>query len=78
MQRPPLLTVPEVAAVLNLSEKSVRRWIAEGRLPSVLVMGSRRVKPETIDDLIAQGEFHGKGRQPKVRRNPVPKEKPGA
>ena len=44
MTRPPqYLRAAEIARLTGLSERTVRRWIASGELPSVKVGGSRLV-----------------------------------
>ncbi len=47
INRHELLTVHEVARVLRCSPRSVRRWLAAGRLPSVQVAGGPRLVPAT-------------------------------
>jgi excisionase family DNA binding protein len=48
----PLHTVTEVAKILNTSEKTVRRLIADGRLRVVRIGSLVRVAPADLDDLI--------------------------
>jgi len=48
-----LLTVPEVAELLRLSPRSVRRLIAEGRLPIVRLGHAIRIRPQDVDALVA-------------------------
>jgi excisionase family DNA binding protein len=48
----PLLTAAEVAKRLNIGLRSVRRMIAEGRLPVVRLGRMVRVRPETLETLI--------------------------
>ena len=46
------LTLQQVAARKNVTVRSVRRWIAEGRLPAHRVGGNLiRVYPEDVDKL---------------------------
>jgi excisionase family DNA binding protein len=47
-----LLTVKEVATRLNVSQKSVRRWIASDVLPAVRFAGSVRVSPEALEKFV--------------------------
>jgi len=49
---PPLHTAAEVAERLNLSVRTIRRMIADGRLPIVRIGGSIRIRPETLAALI--------------------------
>lgn len=39
----PLLTIPEIAALFRVSEKTVRRWIAAGDLPAAKLGGQWRI-----------------------------------
>ena len=47
--RAPLLTAAEVAEILHLSLRSVRRMMADGRLPFVRLGHSVRVRPEALE-----------------------------
>lgn len=53
-----LLTVAEIAVILKLHEQTARKWVREGKIPSIY-MGSRqagyRVKRSTVDRIIAEG-----------------------
>jgi len=56
-----LLTVEEVALALKRGERTVRRWIATGILPSVkLATGGRYVTRETLEDFVRRGERRGR------------------
>jgi excisionase family DNA binding protein len=50
-----LLTVPDVAQRLQVSERAVRRWIAEGRLPAVRLGRAVRIRPADLAQLITTG-----------------------
>jgi len=50
--REPLLTATAVAERLNISLRSVRRMIADGRLPFVRIGRSVRVRLEALEALI--------------------------
>ena len=50
--RAPLLTAAEVAEILHLSLRSVRRMMGDGRLPIVRLGHSVRVRPEALDAMI--------------------------
>jgi excisionase family DNA binding protein len=50
--RRPLLTAAEVAEILNVSLRSVRRLIKDGKLPIVHVGRSVRIRPEALQALI--------------------------
>jgi excisionase family DNA binding protein len=41
-----MLTIKEIASELKVTERTVRRWIAEGKLKSEKIQGIRRIKPE--------------------------------
>jgi excisionase family DNA binding protein len=53
-----LLTVAEVAEILKLHEQTARKWVREGKIPSIY-LGSRqagyRVKRSTINRIAAEG-----------------------
>jgi excisionase family DNA binding protein len=55
----PLLTVPEVAELLRLSPRSIRRLIADGRLPVVCLGHAIRIRPQDVEALVASS---GRGR----------------
>ncbi len=46
------LRAPEIARHLGVSERSVRRWIASGEVPSVKIGGSRLVALEDLGKLL--------------------------
>ncbi|MGE3298558.1 MAG: helix-turn-helix domain-containing protein [Porticoccaceae bacterium] len=50
-----LLTVDDVARRLRVSQRAVRRWIAEGRLPAVHLGRAVRVRPADLARIIAVG-----------------------
>ena len=52
-RRRPLLTVKEVAGILRVSDMTVYRLIHAGDLASFRVGRSIRVKPESLDELLA-------------------------
>jgi excisionase family DNA binding protein len=52
--RTPLLTASEVAAILNISERTVRRMTADGRLAIVRIGRSVRIRPEVLTTLIGE------------------------
>jgi excisionase family DNA binding protein len=47
-----LLTAQEVADLLNLSLRTIRRLIAQERLPVVRIGKAVRIRPETLASLI--------------------------
>lgn len=52
----PLLTADQVAARLNVSVRTVRAWVAAGRLP-VVRLGRRcvRIELHEVERLVAEG-----------------------
>jgi excisionase family DNA binding protein len=50
---PEYLRAREVANLLNLSERTVRRWIADGTVPSAKIGGARLVNVDEIRRLLA-------------------------
>ncbi|MDY0060039.1 MAG: helix-turn-helix domain-containing protein [Myxococcota bacterium] len=53
-----LLTVAEVAELLAVDPESVRKWIRDGRLPSVRISRLRRVPRSAVDRVARQGLPH--------------------
>ena len=51
----PLLTIPDVAARLNVSERTVRAWIAAGRL-AVVRLRPRcvRIEPDEVERMVEE------------------------
>ena len=47
-----LFTIPEVGAVLQVSEKTVRRWIASGELPAAKLGSQWRIRPRDLEDFV--------------------------
>jgi excisionase family DNA binding protein len=48
-----LLTVDDIAEILRVDARTVRRWIADGRLPRAHLGGRVvRVRPEAVLDLV--------------------------
>lgn len=50
-----LLTVPDAAAVLSVSPRSIRKWIASGRLPAVHIARAVRVRRRDVERVVAGG-----------------------
>jgi excisionase family DNA binding protein len=46
MHAPKLLTVREVATILRVKPKTVRKWIAWGQLPATKPIGSKQWRVE--------------------------------
>ena len=51
---PPLLTVPEIAAILRVSCRTVWRMVDDGRLPAVRIGRSVRVHPDAVAALMSK------------------------
>ncbi len=45
----PLLTIKQVAGILQVSEKTVRRWIEVRELPAAKLGGQWRIRPRDLD-----------------------------
>ena len=63
-----LLSIREVAAACQLSEKAVRRAIDDGELPAVKLRSRLRVTPEDFKAWIAASRRGGARRTPPPRR----------
>ena len=53
----PLLDIPAVAAICNVSEKTVRRWIGAQELPAARLGNQWRIRPRDLDDYIRDRLF---------------------
>jgi excisionase family DNA binding protein len=51
-----LLEVPQIARYLRVSDVTVYRWCREGRLPSLKLGNSWRVRRSALEDFLARGE----------------------
>ncbi len=49
MGTPAFLRPRQIAALLSVTERTVRRWIADGTLPSVKLGGARLVARVTLE-----------------------------
>lgn len=47
---PNTLTPKELAAMVGIDERTIRRWCVEGRIPARHVGGRWRIKPEVLAD----------------------------
>jgi len=50
----PFLTVPQVAASLQVTSQTIRNWIDQGTLPAHRVGRAFRVRREDVDELLAR------------------------
>lgn len=64
--RKQLLKISEVAELLNVSQKSVRRYIHSGKLESNKVGGVYRIKEEAVDNFVQLSLFD-KGKKKKIK-----------
>ena len=55
----PLLTLPEVAAVLRVGLGTVKRWGSSGTLPTLKVGRHRRVSRRQLDEFLDRLEREG-------------------
>jgi excisionase family DNA binding protein len=53
-QRTPMLSVDDVAELLNVSTKTVRRWLQDGRLSCHRFGRQIRISAEALDAFIRQ------------------------
>lgn len=53
---PRFLRAGALAEMLGLSERTVRRWIAEGSLPSVKMGGARLVPISALEELLKEAD----------------------
>jgi excisionase family DNA binding protein len=47
-------TEASLASWLRISDRKVRMWVAEGRLPSYKLDGCRRFHPDDVDEFVSQ------------------------
>jgi excisionase family DNA binding protein len=52
-ERRPWFTPDTLAAYLHVSDRLIRKWVAEGRLRSYKLDGCRRFSPEDVDAFVA-------------------------
>ena len=50
-----LMDVREVASLLRVSTKTVRRWIDNGEVPSIRVGGTIRIDPADLEHVMYSG-----------------------
>ncbi len=63
-----LLTVEDIAEILRVDARTVRRWIADGRLPRAPLGGrSVRVRPEAVLDLVEGQPPTKRSRSPAIQ-----------
>lgn len=52
--RQAFFTPDSLASYLQVSDRMIRKWVAEGRLPSYKLDGCRRFDPADVDSFVAQ------------------------
>jgi excisionase family DNA binding protein len=52
--RRPWFTPDTLATYLQVSDRLIRKWVAEGRLRSYKLDGCRRFSPEDVDSFVAE------------------------
>jgi excisionase family DNA binding protein len=52
-ERRPWFTPDTLAAYLQVSDRLIRKWVAEGRLHSYKLDGCRRFDPDDVEDFVA-------------------------
>ncbi|MDP9474800.1 MAG: helix-turn-helix domain-containing protein [Actinomycetota bacterium] len=62
------LKLPEVARRIGVSEKTARRYVKSGALPSVFVGGAYRVTEEALEGFLRDAKVTPGGDPPKVRQ----------
>ena len=50
---PELLTVKEVAEILRVSERTVRHYIENKKIPAIQLSGAIRIRKEDLDRILA-------------------------
>lgn len=48
----PLLDIPAVAGICNVSEKTIRRRIKAGEMPAARLGGQWRIRPRDLEDFV--------------------------
>ena len=49
-----MLTIKEIAAICQVSEKTVRRWITAAELPAAKLGAQWRIRPKDLDLFIRE------------------------
>jgi excisionase family DNA binding protein len=53
-ERRPWFTPDTLATYLQVSDRMIRKWVAEGRLASYKLDGCRRFDPDDVDDFVSE------------------------
>lgn len=68
----PYLTIEETAATLRVSERTVRRWIAKGMIPSRRVARTVRIPATAVKPQVVERFRPRRGRPSRTRRSEEP------
>ena len=52
----PLLSVSDVAKLFGVGTHTIRRWMADGKLPGYKLCGSVRIRSEDVNAFILKNE----------------------
>lgn len=55
-----MLSVKETADLFGVTKRTVFRWIKSGKMKSVKIGRTVRIKKSEIKRVIEEGEYHGK------------------
>lgn len=55
-----MLSVKETADLFGVTKRTVFRWIKSGKMKSVKIGRTVRIKESEIKRVIREGEYHGK------------------
>lgn len=55
-----MLSVKETADLFGVTKRTVFRWIKSGKMKSVKIGRTVRIKESEIKRVIGEGEYHGK------------------
>jgi len=66
------LKIPEVARRLDVSEKTARRYVKAGALPSTFIGGAYRVTEEDLEEFVHRAEVTPEEASPKADRRSSP------
>jgi excisionase family DNA binding protein len=64
------LKIPEVARRLDISEKTARRYVKAGTLPSTFIGGAYRVTEEDLEEFVHRAEVKPEDASPKAQAPP--------
>lgn len=55
-----MLSVKETADLFGVTKRTIFRWIKSGKMKSVKIGRTVRIKESEIKRVIGEGEYHGK------------------